>query len=207
MSEQVQGPGVIELLRHGETTAGKCFLGSTDAELSELGWQQMQAVELSDQYDLIISSPLSRCRSFSKQFAEKIEKPLQVVNEFREIDYGDWEAKTSDELWHIDENALADFWQDPVKNTPPGGESIKKFQKRILKRYNTLSNELADKRVLLVTHAGVIKIILCDLLGIDLNSMNKLAIDHACVSQVLVWQNKPQSIQQIKYINRAVLKY
>jgi len=203
MSDQTQGPGVIELLRHGETTAGKCFLGSTDVELSQLGWEQMLSVDLNNQYDLVISSPLSRCRSFSEQFAEKICKPLQVVNEFREIDYGEWEAKTSDELWHTDENALANFWQDPVKNTPPGGESIKKFQKRILKRYNTLSNELADKRVLLITHAGVIKIILCDLLGMDLNNMHKLSIDHACVSQVLVWPDKPKSIQQVKFINHA----
>lgn len=62
----------IDLLRHGETDAGQCFLGRTDAALTDRGWQQMHAglegVRPED-YEGVFSSPLQRCSAFTEQWA------------------------------------------------------------------------------------------------------------------------------------------
>jgi len=58
---------IIDLIRHGETISGHCYLGSTDSVLSESGWQQMRAAVLGQApWDNIISSPLKRCRDFAE---------------------------------------------------------------------------------------------------------------------------------------------
>lgn len=201
MADLDNNSSLISLLRHGETTAGKCFLGATDAELSELGWQQMHSVNLPNDYDLVISSPLLRCQAFARQYADKINKPVRIEPDFREMSFGEWEAKTSEELWQTDQQALADFWSDSVKFTPPGGESLLAFQRRVMKRYCSLLHEFKGKRVLIVCHAGVIKIILCHVLGIELNNMHRLAIDHAGLSQISLWLDAGLT-QQVRYINR-----
>lgn len=190
---------LIDLLRHGETTAGKCFLGSTDASLSQLGWQQMQNAKLSNNYDLVLSSPLKRCSEFSRLYATENALPVKIENDFREIDFGAWEGKTSAELWEADRDRLSAFWNDPVLNTPPEAELLSLFQKRVIDHYYKLVNELKGKKILLVCHAGVIKIVLCELLGIDLKNMHKLSLDHGGVSRISLWQEHPQ----INFINHV----
>lgn len=199
MSETQEVQTVIELLRHGETTAGKCFLGSTDASLSQLGWQQMNTALLSDEYDLVLSSPLKRCRDFSQLYATEKTLPVIVENEFREIDFGLWEGKTSAELWESDRENLSAFWNNPVKNTPPEAESLMDFKKRVIDHYFKLVKKYSGKKILLICHAGVIKIILCELLGVELVNMHRLNIDHAGLSRISMWQEHPQ----INFINNV----
>lgn len=198
-SEYHQAMTTIDLLRHGETSAGKCFLGSTDVSLSPRGWKQMNAANLSVQYDMVISSPFLRCMEFAEQYSQRCEFPLEIEAGFREINFGEWESKTSEELWKSDEQALSNFWNEPLVYTPPGGESLVDFESRVVKCYLELVKKLKGKRVLLVCHGGVIKIILCHLLEINLKNMHKLSINHASVSRVVMWQQFPQ----VEFINSS----
>lgn len=202
MSEEGENKSTIDLMRHGETTAGQCFLGSTDAQLSELGLQQMENAGLVKDYDVVICSPLLRCYEFASQFAEKNQMPLLVENQLREIHFGQWEAKTSEQIWKTDEKKLSAFWRDPVKNTPPGGESLLAFKERVLRGYYSIVDEWQGKKILLVCHGGVVKMILCDVLGVEMKEMNKLAIDYASVSRVSMWE----SYSQVSFINHVSLK-
>ena len=201
MSDAQEEQTIIEFLRHGETTAGKCFLGSTDVSLSELGWRQMKAAELSADYDVVLSSPLKRCCEFSQLYAVENKLSVNIENDFREIDFGLWEGKTSAELWESDREKLAAFWSDPVIATPPEAESLIDFQKRVIGSFNHKLNELKGKKVLFVCHAGVIKMILCEILSMKLKNMHRLNIDHAGLSRVSIWGEHPQ----INFINRTSL--
>jgi len=202
MSEEDEKKSIIDLVRHGETTAGQCFLGSTDAQLSELGWQQMESAGLLLDYDVVISSPLLRCYEFASRYAEKIHKPLIVDAQLREIHFGQWEAKTAEQICKTDEKKLSAFWRDPVKHTPPDGESLLAFKERVLQAYYSIVDEWQGKKILLACHGGVIKMILCDLLAIETQKMNKIAIDYAGVSRVSMWED----ISQISFINHVSLK-
>ncbi len=197
-SSVLQNGLIIDLLRHGETTAGKCFLGSTDAPLNETGWQQMRDAQLDSDYQRVISSPLLRCETFARQFSEENSIPLQLEKDLREIHFGEWEGETAETLWQTQEQELSMFWSDPLSYTPPGAETIMDFQQRVLQKFSRLSSELEDEKVLLVCHAGVIKIILCEVLGMNLASMHRLSLDHGGVSRLSLWENSLQA----GFINR-----
>lgn len=189
--------GIIDLLRHGETTAGKCFLGSTNAALTDKGWSQMHNAVSDHVYDMVITSPLLRCVDFAKDYSEQQNIPLVIEDDLREIHFGRWEGKTSEQLWKNDQQALLDFWNDPFGNAPPEGEAMADFVARVNRCFSNITHELQNKNILLVAHAGVIKIIICSVLGINPGNMQKLTIDHGGMSRVTWWQQA-----QMDFINR-----
>ena len=75
----------IDLLRHGETTLSHTLRGSTDDDLTELGWSQMQqtidqslqtSLQQQAAWEVIFSSPLKRCRLFAETVAVQQPKPM-----------------------------------------------------------------------------------------------------------------------------------
>lgn len=190
--------GIIDLLRHGETTAGKCFLGSTNAVLTDKGWSQMHNAVSEPIYDVVIASPLLRCVDFARDYSQQHNLPLLIEDDLREIHFGEWEGKTSEQLWQSDQKTLLDFWRDPFVNTPPQGESMTDFMARVNSCFNNVSEQFQNKNILLVAHAGVIKVMLCSVLGMNPGDMQKLTIDHGGMSRVTQWQQT----RQISFINR-----
>ena len=128
--------GIIDLLRHGETTAGKCFLGSTNATLTDKGWSQMHNAVSEHIYDMVVTSPLLRCVDFAKDYSQQHNIPLLIEDDLHEIGFGQWEGKTSEQLWQSDQQALLDFWNDPFGNTPPDGEDMADFVARVNSCFN-----------------------------------------------------------------------
>lgn len=172
----------IDLLRHGEVLGGSCYRGITDDPLTNKGWQQMQAkLDCNKHWDVIISSPLSRCHHFAKLLSSELQLTLVTTPAFQEIDFGDWEGKTAEQ---IDAQLLSQFYADPVNFSPPNGEPFHYFQQRILVAWQALLEAQQGKHILLITHAGVIRIILAHSLGLDVQHSFRLKIDHACLSSL-----------------------
>ena len=59
-------PTTIDFLRHGEVTGGSYYRGSTDDQLTQSGWQQMNSTVENQSWNHIISSPLHRCLDFAQ---------------------------------------------------------------------------------------------------------------------------------------------
>jgi len=191
----------IDLLRHGETLAGRCFLGSTDAGLSEAGWRQMKGAALCENYQKIISSPLKRCADFAQFQGENWHIPVEISNDLREIHFGDWETKTTDDLWQSNKQSLSAFWGDPLNNMPPGAESLVAFQVRVnLALTETLKRNEKYDRILLVVHGGVIRQILANILSIDFVNTQRIQIDYASLTQI----NSYEKHLSIQFVNKAV---
>lgn len=172
----------IDLLRHGEVEGGTCYRGITDDSLSSTGWKQMQKkIALQSHWDLIISSPLIRCHAFSVTLAEQLKTPLISTPALQEIDFGDWEGKTAAQ---IEPKLLTQFYADPASFSVPNGELFVCFQQRIIKALLSLIKTHQGKKILIVTHAGVIRVILGHILGIDVEHSFKLKIAHACFSSI-----------------------
>jgi len=185
----MQACTTIDLLRHGETTAGSCFLGSTDAPLSDLGWQQMQAVTNHKKYNHIISSPLKRCADFAKQLTQKNNSALTIEDDLREIHFGDWETKTTEELWKTQQNELKTYWGDPISYTPPNAESFMDFQLRVNSVFKEITKKYKDERILLVVHAGVIRQIISFVLSIPFTKTQQMHIDHGGLARVVCYDD------------------
>jgi len=182
-SNSITSTTSISLLRHGDVKGGACYRGITDDPLTDLGWQQMQhsIEQRNSNWDIIISSPLIRCAAFAQHLSSTLNIPVSLHPELQEINFGDWEGKTAEK---IDEQALTLFYADPNLNPPPNGETFNAFQARTLWIWQDLLQRHSGKNILLISHAGVMRVILANTLGLDIEHSFNLKIGHACVSRV-----------------------
>lgn len=95
------------------------------------------------------SSPLIRCRAL----AERLHPKPIIDNRLAEMHFGDWEGRCWDDI----PRAELDAWAADVAGyAPPGGESPRELQRRVLDFVASLDVPEA----VVVTHAGVIRTLL-----------------------------------------------
>lgn len=178
-------------LRHGEPVGGKIFRGSNDDPLTELGWQQLKQSVKDLTCDEIISSPLKRCLEFSEYLHADLNLPLQIKNDLQEIHLGDWEGLSAAQVDILDSKALGAFWDDPHANTPPNGESFIDFEQRVLSAWSALNQDYVSseqsKTLLVVCHAGVMMVLLKELLKIPMQNILCLKLNYASKVRVEVY--------------------
>lgn len=176
---------VIDLLRHGEVEGGSKYRGHQDDPLSEAGWQQLQQVTKENQgWQHIVTSPLQRCSSFASELAVSFNLPLVQDNAFKEIYFGAWEGKSADELLKSEPDKIKQYWADPVNYTPPQAENFSDFENRIMNAWGNLFSLYEGKHILLLSHAGVIRVILCHILDMPLTQLFRLDIALASMSRI-----------------------
>jgi alpha-ribazole phosphatase len=184
-SSEISGLGVVDLLRHGEVVGGQCFRGSTDDPLTDGGWQAMiSAADSLVPWDMIITSPLMRCQQVAEILSKKHSAPLRIDPSFREICFGEWEGLTAEQIMQSDPLRLKQFWQNPEVYSPPGGEKTVDFQKRVLTAWSELVGSVNGSHQLLITHGGVIRAILADILGLSLAATFSLEVSWASITRI-----------------------
>jgi alpha-ribazole phosphatase len=171
----------IDLLRHGETVGGTRFRGSLDDPLTDEGIRQMEcAVANAGPWDEIVTSPLSRCAAFAASLAQRLSIPLEIDERLREIHFGDWEGRSYAELMATAPLALTRFLGDPLRHPPPGAESVEAFRERTLDAlWDRLTAHNLGRRLLLVTHGGVIRVMLCHARQWPLARLLEIDVPHA----------------------------
>jgi len=179
---------IFDVIRHGEPEGGPMYRGSKDDPLSPAGWQQMRnAITSMDRWDAIVSSPMQRCVHFAQELAERYHIPLHLDDDLREINFGEWEGRTADEVMANDGERLSQFWANPVANTPPSGEPVSDFQTRVVARWYHWQEHLAGKQVLIVCHGGIVRMIAADVLHIPLeHAFSGLSTPYACRSRIQI---------------------
>ena len=176
----MNNPAHITILRHGETPLTGLFCGSSDPELTGDGWDSLVARTKDGAWDRVITSPLRRCHAF----AESLELPLDVDARVREMDFGDWEGKSTEEVWNADQKALTAFWDDPTANPAPGGEPWAVMCARTSEAFEEIGREAQGQRLLLITHAGVMRSLLVTQLGLPFASAWKVSLPTASVLEM-----------------------
>ena len=172
----------LDMLRHGATVAGPGFRGSSDDALSEEGHRQMQqALAGRSDWAVVLSSPLQRCASFAHQFAEARGLPLRIEADLREMHFGAWEGRNAAQILLEDPQALEQFWNDPYRFTPPEAEPVREFATRVLGAVERLHAELAGQRVLLVTHGGVMRLLLARARGLPESQLLQVEVGYGAL--------------------------
>lgn len=150
---------ILDLLRHGETEQGG-LRGSLDDALTDKGWAQMRsAVAGAGPWQVLVSSPLQRCARFADELGARLNLPVQREAALQELHFGDWEGRSAAQIMEDQADALGQFWADPYAFTPPNGEPVAAFAERVLAAVERLACQHAGKRVLLVTHGGVMRLL------------------------------------------------
>ena len=170
---------LIDLLRHGEPAGGSRFRGSVDDPLSATGWTQLAAATADHAWDMIVCSPLRRCREFAQALAAERGADFRIDDDFREIGFGLWEGLTAAQVQAEYGAALTRFWQDPVAHPPPLGEPVADFAARVEVAWQRLLTGAHGRRVLLVGHGGTIAMVLRSVLGMPLSHAWRVRLGYA----------------------------
>jgi len=182
----------IDLLRHGETKNSYRFNGSTDNPLTENGWVQMQASveKMTIPWQHIITSPLIRCADFAQFAAKHYAIPTTQDERLSEIHFGDWEGRSPEELMHTDADALSGFWRNPIENTPPKAEHLLDFRARVLSIWTDINTQFIGKNILLVTHGGVIRTLLCHIQQHPIERLMEIEVGHGAIRRIQITNHK-----------------
>lgn len=183
----MSAPTTIDLIRHGEPVGGSKYRGQTDDPLSEKGWAQMRmALDGHHPWEVIVTSPLARCRAFAEELAARLVLPLEVDARLMELGFGEWEGRTAKELLTADPERLARFWSDPLRHAPPGGETLAAFRDRILAAWKDILARHTGRHVLVVGHAGTIRIAMCHALDMPLERLFRIQVPNAGITRIQV---------------------
>jgi probable phosphoglycerate mutase len=173
---------MIYLVRHGEIELGgkKRLVGQVDLPLSEKGRQHARLLKQAitpPAFDRIYCSDLSRSLETARIIASSEEETIQVVPGLREINLGSWDGLEVEEIKKEYPKEWEEREQDVIDYTPPGGESFADLARRVLPAFEQIVAK-ADRRVLIVGHAGVNRVILTQVLGMPLPHLFRLQQDY-----------------------------
>ena len=159
----------VYLVRHGATdwNKEKRAQGHADIDLNHEGYKQAAAVatELAhSDLDAVYSSDLKRALDTATAIAAAHGLQVQIDKDLREIDQGEWEGLTADEI----RDRWPDLW-GPNRhfNARPGGESPQQVRRRALAALERAVEANADGAIAIVSHGGTIRWLSAEVLGFD----------------------------------------
>jgi probable phosphoglycerate mutase len=165
----------IILVRHGQTEWNRVerFRGRYDIPLDETGVKQGEAVaeRIAAQFkpERVFTSPLIRAMKTAEIIAKKAGIPIIIQRGIIDIDYGEWQGLTPDEVKARFPHESTLWYGHPEKAFIPGGENLKEVQARAIKTLEELCKESNGTEIVMVSHTVVIRLILLGILEAPLN--------------------------------------
>jgi len=162
----------IILVRHGQTEWNRIerFRGRADVPLNEAGLVQAEATGMRVAAEwkpaAVYSSPLSRAIKTAEAIAQHFDLPVQIQPGLADIDYGEWQGLTPDEVRDRWPAELQAWYHQPDEAIIPGGETLAQLRSRSMSTINELSARHAEQTIVLVGHTVINRIILLGLLGL-----------------------------------------
>lgn len=178
------------IVRHGESEWNRVhrYQGQLDAPLSDLGLRQAEALgaRLRDEpIDAIYTSPLQRASVTADAIARQHpQAPLRTDPALLEIHHGEWQGKYSDEVSALYGEGLREWREHPTRAQMPGGESFSNVLKRTLEFKELAYAAHAGQTVVASTHDVVVKILVADALGMDMDRINRIWIGNASITVI-----------------------
>jgi probable phosphoglycerate mutase len=186
------GPATTLLLvRHGVTphTVDKRFSGglaSANPGLSEEGRAQVRTTAdwlapIADGVAAVVASPVRRTLESAEILAERLDRSVDVEPGFAEMEFGSWDGLTLAEVAERDRAAL-EAWRGSLDVAPPGGESFRAVEQRVLAALDRLLAAHAGKTVVVVSHVTPIKTLVAKALTAPLESVFRMQLSPASVT-------------------------
>lgn len=173
------------LIRHGQTDWNyqKRYSGFTDIDLNEKGkWQARQlSKRLSkEKIHKVYSSDMKRTLQFGRIVFK--DMPIEEISELREMNFGIFESLTYREIMDKHSKIYRKWIDNPLGTTIPNGESLNNLARRVRKAVAKILSCNKNKTVAIFTHAGPIRVILCDILRLDLKDIWQIEPGSASIS-------------------------
>lgn len=163
----------LYFLRHGETTFSQTggYCGDLDVELTPEGMEMARA--FAEHYaalpwEGVYVSPMKRTIATATPICQTIGQEMQLRDGLRELSYGKWEGLSPEEVRAQYEEDYIRWLTEPAWNPPTEGETSIQLASRASLVIAEIEKKHPDGNVLVVSHKATIRILLCNLLGIDL---------------------------------------
>jgi alpha-ribazole phosphatase len=175
------------LVRHGNTEFNndRRFLGFSDAGLSSVGEKQVERLQEylnGERIHAIYASDLKRTMRTADVLNSGHTIPVSSCPELREMNYGDCEGMTLDEI----QERHPDVAKGCINFTPslafPGGDSFQEFAARTLSFLYKLEQHQQEETILIISHNGPLRVLICHFLGIGMEHWGKFRLDTASLS-------------------------
>jgi alpha-ribazole phosphatase len=194
--KMVDLPTRLYIVRHGELVTSKewRYVGQMDVELNDAGKQQIKKLSSrlsSEQIDRIFSSDLNRTIESANIIGNKLVIINEPISEFREIDLGVWEGHTLEEIEEKFPEDLLKRSEDIMDFRVENGESFSDVNKRVIPKIMDIIENNVGKRILVVAHGGVNRIIIADALGLSINNIPRLEQNYACLNIIDYYKTGP----------------
>lgn len=159
------------IIRHGETAwnTEEIFRGRADIGLSDIGLLQAKllAEYLRDTpVEAVYSSPLKRAVTTAEGIAGTHGLKVQTEYDLIDIDYGEWQGMSLQEVGKIYNTLYIKWLQEPQNTAIPGGETLEKVRKRAVRVIEEILTKHSGT-VVVIAHRVVNKVLICALLGLD----------------------------------------
>jgi len=176
-------------VRHGKTlyNVQRRFTGQTDIPLSALGERQAAALGkrlAAEPLAAIAASDLQRARVTAQAITRYHELPVQEDADLREMTFGAWEGSTYDEIVARDADLVQRWLSDPTIYAPPGGETVIQLRDRVVRALERWQTRCPETTILWAVHGGVIEVLLCHLLGVDLKLRWQFRHENASITEI-----------------------
>lgn len=177
---------IIDILRHGELEGGDKYRGTTDDPLTREGRADMEAVWqcLKGEVDVVVASPLQRCRLPAEAWARDASIPFHLEPRFREMEYGAWEGLSREEIEARFPGQLEHWRDNPVGMRIPGAEHVDDFARRVREGWFEVVQRFRGRHVLVVAHSGSIRMILATALDAPIQSTRHFRMCYSCWSRI-----------------------
>jgi alpha-ribazole phosphatase/probable phosphoglycerate mutase len=208
----------VYLIRHGETedADSRRYKGHIDVPLSASGIDQIKKLsELisckgevtspllpifrSSELMAVYCSDLGRAVKSAEIIAGPFGLKPVIVENLKERNFGVWEGMTFDEIKDRWPDAFTAWAENPLRFSPIEGESTLEARDRVLPVFNEITDSHKGQNIAIVSHGGVIRIILCELLGIPLENIFRIEQGFAALNVIEMWD-----YPVVKHINYMV---
>lgn len=162
----------LYVLRHGQTAFSRenAFCGSLDPELTSAGLEMAQAFAAayrSTPWTAIFCSPMLRTKATAEPLCEALGMELELRDGLKEINYGKWEGQSVETVSRDYHDDYIRWSADPAWYPPTGGELAVAIASRAMFVVEEIKHRYSTGNILIVSHKATIRIMLCNLLGID----------------------------------------
>jgi len=153
----------LYLIRHGHTEYSDlgAIAGSSDVALSQAGRDAVTVAAGSLDIDSITTfhaSTLTRAIDTASLLGgDTIVEDARLV----ELDFGDWEGKTWQQVHDDDPDHLSEWSENWVERAPPGGETFQALANRADDWLQDIKALPDDHRLVVAAHGGTIRALLC----------------------------------------------
>ncbi len=159
----------IWLVRHGQTELNKAqrYQGATDSPLTSFGLLQAEALARRLRripFKAAVVSPFLRSRATAEVILGDRDVPIVEDPRWNEIHHGRWEGLTYPEVRARFPQEAAARFSDALHGRAAGGESLAEVAERVAQAWSALLHQ-PEGRLLVVTHATPVRLVLCAACG------------------------------------------